>query len=252
MKATGRIQSLERMDAILDAIASAADGAARLKDIAIATGLHKNTAHSLLRTLAALGYVDHGQESQRYRIGPRSFELARRAERNLDVVGAVRPLMMRLVWQFRESLSLAVAASDSCVVLATVEGTYGVRGSRFQGQHAPYHASALGKAIVAFLPDADRAPLLERIRFEKLTSRTIVTPEDLLADCARVRERGYALSVAEEEVGASAVAAPLFSRGGEVVGALAIWGPSVRLARPRLAVYGARLVAECQTVFAAR
>lgn len=247
-KSPSRIQSLDRMDAILDVIAHAPDGAARLTEIAARTGLHKNTAFSLLKTMVALGYCDHSRESRDYRIGRRTFELARIAERNLDIVTTVRPLMLRLVWQFRESLSLAIPANDSCVVVSTVEGTYGVRGSRFQGQYAPYHASALGKAILAFQSDEDRALIVERLRFERYTSRTIITPDELDEECRRVRERGFAFSVAEEEIGASALAAPVFSRGGLVIGALAIWGPSARLTRQRMAEYGPRLARECSAI----
>jgi DNA-binding IclR family transcriptional regulator len=243
-----RIQSLARMDAILESIARAPETGARLTDIAAATKLHKNTAFSLLKTLVSLGYCDHLRDSQTYRIGRRTFELARNAERNLDIVSMARPLMLRLVWQFRESLSLAVPANDSCLVVSTVEGTYGVRGSRFQGQFAPYHASSLGKAILAFQTDEDRGAMIERLRLERYTSRTIVSATELEAEATRVRERGFAFSVAEEEVGASAVAAPVFSRGGLVLGALAIWGPSARLTRQRLADYGQRLAAECRNL----
>ena len=241
----GRIQSLARMDAILDAIAHAQEGGIRLTDIAAHCGLHKNTVFSLLKTLVALGYCDHARETQTYRIGRRTFELARNAERNLDIVTLVRPLMLRLVWQFRESLSLAIPGNDSCLVVCTVEGTYGVRGSRFQGQYAPYHASALGKAILAFQSDEDRATIIERLKLERFTSRTIVTAAQLEQECFGIRERAFAISAAEEEIGASAVAAPVFSRGGLVIGSLAIWGPSARLTRQRLSEHGQKLAKEC-------
>ena len=94
----GRIQSLARMDAILDVIAHAPEGGVRLTDVATRCGLHKNTVFSLLKTLVALGYCDHARDTQTYRIGRRTFELARNAERNLDIVTLVRPLMLRLVW----------------------------------------------------------------------------------------------------------------------------------------------------------
>jgi IclR family acetate operon transcriptional repressor len=234
------------MDAILGAIAAAPGGTARLSEIATGTGLHKNTAFSLLKTLVALGYCEHARDSQAYRIGRRAFEIARIAESGFDIVTAVRPLMLRLAFQHRESLSLAVPGQEACVVLTTVEGSYGVRGARFQGQRAPYHASALGKAVLAFLPEEERRLVLQRIRFEKHTRRTLTTPAELLAECARIRGRGFAISIAEEEIGASAVAAPLFTRAGEVAGALALWGPTVRLTRPRLAEFGDRLAAEAR------
>lgn len=245
---SGRIQSLERMDAILDVIAHAKEGGVRLTEIALHCHLHKNTVFSLLKTLVALGYCDHARDTQTYRIGRRTFELARNAERNLDIVTLVRPLMLRLVWQFRESLSLAVPGSDSCLVVSTVEGTYAVRGSRFQGQNAPYHASALGKAILAFQSDEDRATILQRLKLERFTSRTILTAGLLEEECLRIREQTFAISVAEEEIGASAVAAPVFNRGGLVIGSLAIWGPSARLTRQRLAEHGQKLAKECQGI----
>ena len=246
---SGRIQSLERMDAILDVIAHATEGGVRLTDIAAQCGLHKNTAFSLLKTLVALGYCDHARDTRTYRIGRRTFEFARNAERNLDIVTLVRPLMLRLVWQFRESLSLAVPGNDSCLVVSTVEGTYGVRGSRFQGQYAPYHASALGKAILAFQSDDDRATIIHRLNLERFTSRTIVTAAQLEDECQGIQARSFAISAAEEEIGASAVAAPVFSRGGLVIGSLAIWGPSARLTRQRLAEHGLKLASECQGLF---
>jgi IclR family acetate operon transcriptional repressor len=195
----------------------------------------------------ALGYCEHSRDHG-YRIGRRTFQLAHLAERNLDLVTAVRPLMLRLVWQVRESLSLGVPANGHCVVVSTVEGSYAVRGSRFQGQQAPYHASALGKAMMASLTCEDRAQVIKRISFEKYTNRTITSPALLEEECARVREKGFAVSVAEEEVGASAVAVPLFSRAGDVVGALALWGPSARLTRPALAQHGQTLRRECLAV----
>ena len=246
---SGRIQSLERMDAILDIIAHAPDAGVRLTDIAARCGLHKNTVFSLLKTLVALGYCDHARDTQTYRIGRRTFELARNAERNLDIVTLVRPLMLRLVWQFRESLSLAVPGNDSCLVVSTVEGTYGVRGSRFQGQYAPYHASALGKAILAFQSVEDRAAIIQRLKLERFTSRTILTGASLEEECLGIRDRTFAISVAEEEIGASAVAVPVFNRGGLVIGSLAIWGPSARLTRQRLTELGLKLAKECQGIF---
>ena len=245
---SSRIQSLERMDAILSVIAHADDAGIRLTDIALQCQLHKNTVFSLLKTLVALGYCDHARETQTYRIGRRTFELARNAERNLEIVTLVRPLMLRLVWKFRESLSLAVPGIDSCLVVSTVEGTYAVRGSRFQGQHAPYHASALGKAILAFQSDEDRDTIMQRLKLERFTSRTILTSEQLCQECQQIREHAFATSVAEEEIGASAVATPVFSRGGLVIGSLAIWGPSARLTRQRLAEYGQKLVKECNDI----
>lgn len=242
------IQSIERMDRLLAEISRAGSDGLRLSEVAARAELHKNTAFSILKTMKALGYCDQDSTTHTYRVGRRTFEIARFAERNLDVVTRVRPLMLRLVWQWHESMSLAVPAPDHCVVVTTVEGSYGVRGSRFQGQHAPYHASALGKAILAFLSEDERSQVLTRMSFSRLTSRTITTRERLEAECSQVHAKGHAVSIAEEEVGASAVAVPLFTRGGIVAGALAVWGPSARLTRQALAAFGTKLALETKNL----
>jgi DNA-binding IclR family transcriptional regulator len=103
----------------------------------------------------------------------------------------------------------------------------------------PYHCTAVGKVLLAFgaaaLPDA---PL------EALTEQTIVDTERLAEELAAVRRAGTAAAVDELEVGLTAVAAPVRGEGGDVVAALTISGPTLRLGPERLAALGPKLVRE--------
>ena len=238
-----KIQSLLRADAILAAIASAPDGRIKLSELSAKLGLHKNTAFSLLETLRALGYVDQVQ-SRQYRLGHRFFELARLSEADVDIVQQARPIMLRMVALANESSSLGVPATNRVLIISTIESSQGVRGARYSGRHSPYHASAIGKAILAFLPAAERDAVLAIGELERLTPKTLTSKQTLVRHLEEVARRGYALSLEEEELGANAVAVPLLSRMGEVVGALAIWGPAPRLTRDRLAGIGGRLMKE--------
>jgi DNA-binding IclR family transcriptional regulator len=240
---TGRIQSLERMDAILGAIAAAPDGAARLSEVAAETGLHKNTVFSLLRTLLALGYCEQSRQSGAYRIGQRSFELARMAERNFDIVRVVRPLMRRLALQYRESLSLPCrrmrAASwwrrsrDLRRARLAVPGAGGALARLGAGQ------GGAGLAARGGARADPRRPALRALH-QPHHRRRAGAARGLRAGAGT----GFATSVAEEERGASAVAAPSSRAGGSPRGAIALWGPSVRLTRSRLAAIGPVLAAE--------
>lgn len=244
-----KIQSLVRADAILSALSRASSSRARLSDIARDVGIHKNTAFSLLESLCALGYAKRWPNSHEYGLGHRLFELARLSETHMDAVQMTRPVMLRIVNAFNETTSLAVPLFKDVLIVSTIESSHGVRGARFQGQHAPYHASAVGKAILAFLPAPDRDYILSSPELPRLTRKTTKLRAALLADLGTTRSRGYAISLEEEEIGANAVAAPLVSPMGEVIGALAVWGPAPRLTGGRLALLGETLVKECGALF---
>lgn len=243
-----RIQTLARADAILAAIAGSHGRETGLTAIAAATGLHKNTAFTLLKTLEQLGYVVQNSETHGYRIGARLFEFARLAEAGLDVAQLARPTMMKLLGLANESVSLAIPGTFDALIVSTVESTYAVRGSRFQGQHAPYHASAVGKAMLAFMTDADRSMILDRASLNHRTRRTISSREALLQELAAVRKAGFAVSLEEEETGANAVGAPILSRLDEVIGAIAVWGPTTRLPASKLSRLGQQLVTLCTEI----
>lgn len=246
-----RIQSLGRADAIIETIATAPGGLAKLAHISAKTGLHKNTVFTLVETLEALGLVKQHPTSRHYRLGPRLFELARKAEAGVDLIGLARPAMIRLSSATRETVSLGIPAALDLVIVSTVESSYGVRGAQFQGRHAPYHASAAGKATLAFLPETQREAILEARPPQRLTKHTITDPKRLAVELAAIRKRGWAFAFEEEEIGANAAAAPIFNRFGEVAGAIAVWGPVPRLGRAVLSDIGRQLAAECRATTAA-
>jgi DNA-binding IclR family transcriptional regulator len=239
-----KIQSLSRANAILDTIATAPDGRSRLAEIAEAVRLHKNTVFSLLETLRALGYVKQVQATREYMLGNRLFELALMSEVDLDVAQIARPLMRKMVAIANESSSLGVPGTDSVLIVTTIESSQGVRGARYSGRHSPYHAAAIGKVILANMSAAERDTILGDHQYERLTPKTITSARMLARELDEVGERGFALSLEEEEVGANAVAVPLFGRMREIVGGISVWGPAPRLARDRLMRIGRQLVQE--------
>lgn len=244
-----RIQSLARADAIMATIAKSPTARARLVDIADELRLHKSTVFSLLETLRTLGYVKQLPKSRDYALAHRLVELARASEANLDVFQVTRPLMLRTVNAVNESACLAVPAMTDALIVSTIESTQGVRGARFQGRHSPYHASAVGKAMLAFMPKADQQSILSSTYLPRFTQKTTKTRAALMRQLEEIARRGFALSLEEEEIGANAVAVPLVSAMGDVLGAVAVWGPSARLSADRLSKIGAGLVKECSNLF---
>ena len=103
---------------------------------------------------------------------------------------------------------------------------------------------------MAYLSESDRERILLQSPLHKLTKNTITSRVQLAKEITTIRRRGFALSTEEEEIGANAVAAPILTRLGEVLGAIAVWGPASRLNREQLLQVGARLVLACRNLWA--
>jgi len=240
------IQSLQRADAILEAIAAAPDGQVRLADIQRATGLHKNTAYSLLATLEELRYVERGQGEPRYRLGLRVLQLGRQMDRQFDLVGLLRPSLVRLCRATGETVNFAVPYANDALVVSSLEGAYSVRATSYVGWRIYYHASALGKSMLAHYDEAHRKAILHEVALRSYTANTITDPAALHAELEMIRARGHAFDHEEYEAGANAVAVPLLDSHGEPLGAISVSGPTSRLDDATLKAIARLIAAEIE------
>jgi DNA-binding IclR family transcriptional regulator len=223
------IQSVDRSIRILKALA-AGPGRLGVSELSNRLGLAKGTVHGLLKTLMAHGLVEQHADSDKYQLGP---ELLQLSNRYLDL----SDLRSRsLAW----SELLAVRASES-VRVGALHGV-GVLivhhvfrpDSSLQilevGEVLPVHATALGKAVLAYLPgDVQQDLLGDDLR--KLTGHTLVTKAALKRELNSIRTRGYAVEREEAVIGEAGVAAPIFNSKTEPVGAVGIAGPRSRILR---------------------
>ncbi|MGL4635356.1 MAG: SMP-30/gluconolactonase/LRE family protein [Beijerinckiaceae bacterium] len=214
----------------------------RFKDLQIATGLPKGTLARLLSTLVAFRLVRHEASDSTYRLGNRLFELAHRVWETFDLRGASAPQIERIALETRETVAIATVDDDQVVYIDQRN-----HGGPFAfhievGRRAPIHCTAPGKALLAFLPPHDQRAILSRLSLEPHTPATIGDREQLAAELALTRARGYALSHGEHVDGVSSVAAPVFDHTGKVIAAIAILGPTSRLPSDRLHVLGRDLM----------
>jgi DNA-binding IclR family transcriptional regulator len=214
--------------------AVALGGGATLAEAARRTGLHRSTAHHLLRTLARLGYVRQDAASRAYQLGPRPFLLTRRSGEPDHLARLAEPYLAELVRRAREDASLAVYRDGAVTVVLKREHAGPVRVVEQPGAHRPIHCAAVAKAILPWLPPAEQAALLARARFERYTPRTITRRSALEAHLARVRAAGYALDDEEHIEGVRCIAAPVFGAAGQAVASMCVLGPRSRLTHQRL------------------
>ena len=238
-----RIQSIARAKAILDVLTVADGGWVALREIVAGTGLLKSTAFNLVNALVEVGLVEHGGPQGAYRLGVQMLVYGRAVERRMDLVGLMRPYLLRLCAATRETVNLALPAKTDILIVDSVEGAQTLRVTSYAGTRASYHSTACGRALLAYRPESARRQLLEAAPLIALTPRTTTDPaaiEAILADCRRL---GFVEEIEENELGAACVGAPLLDATGEAIAAVSVAGPLARMGNETRAEIGALMIA---------
>lgn len=222
-RASATVQSLDRAIDLLEALARS-EGAVGVGELAAATGLPQGTAHRLLRSLQARGYVRR-DGTRKYALGAPMILLGEAAQRSL--ARSARPFLSELVAFSGESANLAVLEGDDVVYVAQSPSPHTLRMFTEVGRHVSPHCTAVGKVLLAALPDERVVALLRRTGLPRRTDRTITDLDAFLDEIALTRERGWAVDEGEQELGVRCVAVPVGDES-QVVAALSISGPAER------------------------
>jgi DNA-binding IclR family transcriptional regulator len=226
-------QSLERGLRVLETVAAHA-GPNSLAETARRTGLHRSTAHHLLQTLVGLGYLRQDSTTRTYELTAKLFQITGRTWTPEQLGVIAEPILAELTRQSGEGSSLA-AYRDGAVTIVTKRDPDGpVRIVQHIGAERPFHATAVGKALVAYQPKAEVAALLARAPFERFTARTITSRGAMEAELRRIRESGFAIDDEEHHEGIRCIAAPVFAFTGQAIASLCAVGPKSSMTRQKL------------------
>ena len=223
----GIIQSVERAARILKALGS---GQARLgvTELSDRLGIAKGTVHGLLRTLERQELVEQDRDSGKYRLGPAMLQLGNAFLDGHELRGRSLLWADSLASRVTEAVRVGVLNGSNALIVHHVFRPDDSVQILEVGASIPWHACALGKAIVAFVEPAHRAELLAG-ELPRLTGSTVTDPEALREMLDGVAAAGYAFEDQEAIVGEVEIAAPIFDHRGKPVGAIAIAGPVERL-----------------------
>lgn len=199
-----------------------------LSELCYRLGMPKTTTFRYLQTLCACGFVTHDPDTDLYRIGLRVWALGQLARVPVDLREAALPFMRTLRDRFNETVNLGVLEGREVIYLDMVESRRSLRMQAQLGGRDPLYSTALGKAMLAFLPEERLGEHLPA----RLTPRTAMSHSSLAAlraDLQRTRARGYGLDDGENEEGVRCVGAPIFGQDGQVVGAVSLSAPAARM-----------------------
>ncbi|MCW5750587.1 MAG: IclR family transcriptional regulator [Alphaproteobacteria bacterium] len=230
---SGTVKSVAKVLDILEHLGHAGRPVG-ISDLARATSLHVSTAHRLLRTLSSRGYVEQRAESRRYALGPRVFELGNAYVSGRDFVTLARPRIEALRDRIGETVHLGVLSDGDVVEVCSALSQKPVGVSVRTGWRDPAHCSAVGKVILAHLPDEERKALLARRSLERRTARTITTHRELETELSRVRTQGYAVDDEELSDDLCCVAVPLLDGAGRAIAGMSAAMPKARFHSERI------------------
>lgn len=211
------IQSLERGLAIIRAFGEHAP-AQTVSELAATTGLTRATARRFLITLMELGYVD--SDGRIFTLTPKVLELGYSFLSGLGFPDVALPHLERLVAEVDEGSEASVLDGGEIVYVARVPSSSVMTLAVNVGGRMPAHATAMGKVLLAALPDADLEAYLARAELKAYLPRTVTDAGTLRQQLQQVRADGYALVDQELEEGLVAVAAPVRDRADKTVGAI--------------------------------
>jgi IclR family transcriptional regulator, acetate operon repressor len=230
--------------------AAAPGGPHRLGEIAAAAGVPKASAHRILGSLVADGFVTSDGDGS-YAPGPRLRALAAGVGAGGDDDAAVRAELLALSRRTGNTVHVAVRAGDSATYTHKVPGPHAVQMASRIGTRLPLHSTAIGKCVLAGLADDELTALVGRVGLPARTPRTLTRIEDLRAELDLVRGQGYALDDEENEGTIRCLGAPLRDPSGAVIGGVSVSTVTFLVDRAELLGW-AGLVRETATAVAAR
>jgi DNA-binding IclR family transcriptional regulator len=202
-------------------------------------GWNKSTTHRFLSTLVSLGYAQQNPQNGFYRLGLKALQLGAAYSRDFNLQAAAASTLSDLVerTEFGSSLVILDAATREVVYIDRVDSTHPLRMHVDIGMRFPWNCTAAGKAIVAYLPDAE-ARLLLSGKLLGRTSASIQNASTLRGYFDEVRATGFATDDGENSDGVRCIAAPIFAPSGRPTAAISISGYIGQMPRERLSKLG--------------
>ena len=200
-----------------------------MTEISEKLGLYPSNIHRILDTLKHWGYVEQESNNQKYQLGLKLLELGMAKLHQIDLVKEAHPFLKELVNKCNETVHLGVLEEEEVLYLAKEESSQIIRMCSYVGKRAPVHCTALGKVLLAYLPEGEKRKILGKRELPRLTEKTITDKEELEKELNKVKKQGFALDRGENEKDVQCIAAPIRNFQGKIIAAISISGPAYRV-----------------------
>ena len=234
-------RTLSRGLEMLELLSEHPDGM-ELHQIAKAMQMPKSSAFNLLHTLLQYKYLRRIDNSPRYQLGLRLFEVGSAAVNHVDLTGVIRQYMADISRACNETMHCGILSGAEVVYIDKMESTQSIRMSSHVGVRMPLHATAMGKAFLACLSEDEVRGLYLGRELIALTPYTITDMGALVKQLALIRDTGYATETQESNLNVSCIGVAIRGRDGRPAYALSISAPSFRMGEEETQAYGQMLL----------
>jgi DNA-binding IclR family transcriptional regulator len=205
-----------------------------LSELAKESNLSLSTIQRLTYTLQHMGLLDRDHRTKKFKIGPEMITLSFTVIENLRLKKVAYPHMQELSEKLNEVVALAVFSGTKVILIESIQTQQLLNISTGGGVSIPFHATAAGKAMLAFLPEPEVDILLNKLSFEKFTENTITSLTAFKEQLPEARKNGFASAIDENIFGLGAVASPIRKNDGKVLAALTVLVPTARVSKDKL------------------
>lgn len=204
-----------------------------LAEISRRTEMPKSTVHNILNTLVSRGFVERA-ENDHYALGTAIVSLTHAVRVNVEVRDRAAKLLRELADRSHESVYLTVLDGDKCLYVYAIESSRRLLARTAVGDHVDLHCTAVGKAILAFLPTEQADVIIARVGQPRFTAATITDLQALREELVQIRLFGFAIDRGEHEVGTFCIGAPFSDGTGRIIGACSLSGTDPAIIGHRL------------------
>lgn len=193
----------------------------RVTDIAAATGLPKSTVHRILQSLLEWGFA-RSDGNGGYLPGPRILTLAGKMMSRFDPTVQARGALRELADRTGMTVHFAIRSGDEIVYADKIEGRRPYRMKSRVGMSVPLHTTAIGKSVLARLPEAEVDEIVGRVGLTAVTRRSITDAGVLRRQLAEARDKGFSVDDGENDPGINCIGAPVLDHTGAVIGGISL------------------------------
>ncbi|HKT12294.1 MAG TPA: IclR family transcriptional regulator [Terriglobia bacterium] len=232
--------SVDRALSILEALADSNHGLT-LMQLTRQLNLPKSSVHGLLATLEHRGYVTRNGRKGCYFIGLRLYGLSKLGLSRIDLREQAAPFLRKLMERTRLTVHMAILDAKAAVVVEKIEPPGLLRLATWVGRRMDLHCSGVGKALLAYMPEAELTELLQGYTLAHYTDNSIRTIKRLREEIIHIRQAGHAVDDEEGEMGFRCIGCPILGHNGEVRAAISLAGTIFQITEENLDALAAAL-----------
>lgn len=220
-------------------------------ELAKSIGANKSTIFRFLAQMESIGILHKNEETEKYRLGLKLFELGNRVELRSAFIEKTHPILETVATEITETVHIGVLKNNKVFYVDKVESPLGLRISSQIGSYNPAYATALGKILLAFAEANKRDKIIDTIYSQKVdayTPHTLTNKKALTTELNQIKKQEYAIDKEEFEIGLICVAIPIFNMDNKVVASLSASGPANRFDETKIENYVSTLKKGATTI----